>query len=300
MNHLICMQIRPKLILAVLASSLLAGCASTVTAPVRDVGGAAAVAEPLARPGVHVVRPGDTLLGIARQYGVTLPDLVGWNDLTDPNQIQVGQSLRVGPADASGGVAAGVIAPGEGAVALPIPAPSSAEATQAPFKQGPLGGRKPYSDEAWSREAPGAAPAVTPPTAATEAPTPTPAAAASSGEWQWPAGGRLLSAYNEASNKGVDIGGNVGDPVLAAAAGKVVYAGSGLRGYGKLVVIKHNQEYNSVYAHNDKLLVKDDDQVVQGQKIAELGSSESDRSKLHFEIRKQGKAVDPMKYLPAR
>jgi lipoprotein NlpD len=247
---------------------------------------------------VHVVRPGDTLLGIARQYGVTLPDLVSWNDLTDPNQIQVGQSLRVGPADASGGVAVGVITPGEGAVALPIPAPSSAEATQAPFKQGPLGGRKPYSDEAWSREAPGAAPAVTPPTAATEAPTP--AAAAGSGEWQWPAAGRLLSAYNEASNKGVDIGGNVGDPVLAAAAGKVVYAGSGLRGYGKLVVIKHNQEYNSVYAHNDKLLVKEDDQVVQGQKIAELGSSESDRSKLHFEIRKQGKAVDPMKYLPAR
>lgn len=200
MNHLICMQIRPKLILAVLASSLLAGCASTVTAPVRDVGGAAAVAEPLARPGVHVVRPGDTLLGIARQYGVTLPDLVSWNDLTDPNQIQVGQSLRVGPADASGGVAVGVITPGEGAVALPIPAPSSAEATQAPFKQGPLGGRKPYSDEAWSREAPGAAPAATPPTAATEAPTP--AAAAGSGEWQWPAAGRLLSAYNEASNKG--------------------------------------------------------------------------------------------------
>ncbi|WP_287369191.1 peptidoglycan DD-metalloendopeptidase family protein, partial [Thauera sp.] len=106
--------------------------------------------------------------------------------------------------------------------------------------------------------------------------------------------------YNEASNKGVDIAGNVGDPVVAAAAGKVVYAGSGLRGYGKLVVIKHNQEYNSVYAHNDKLLVKEDDQVTQGQKIAELGSSEADRPKLHFEIRKQGKAVDPMKYLPAR
>ncbi len=296
MKRLICMQIRPKLMLAMLASLLLAGCASTVTAPVRDVGGAAAAAEPLAQPGMHVVRPGDTLLGIARQYGVTLPDLVGWNDLTDPNQIQVGQSLRVGPADAMGSAAVGVMAPGEGAVALPIPAPSSAESVQAPFKQSPLGGRKPYSDEAWSKDTPGAAPAVTPPTVATEVP----AAAASSGEWQWPAAGRLLSAYNEASNKGVDIGGNVGDPVLAAAAGKVVYAGSGLRGYGKLVVIKHNQEYNSVYAHNDKLLVKEDEQVVQGQKIAELGSSESDRSKLHFEIRKQGKAVNPMKYLPAR
>ena len=296
MKHLICMQIRSKLMLAVLASLLLAGCASTVTAPVRDVGGAAVVAGPSAQPGMHVVRPGDTLLGIARQYGVTLPDLVSWNDLTDPNQIQVGQSLRVGPADAMGSAAVGVIAPGEGAVALPIPAPSGAGSVQAPFKQSPLGGRKPYSDEAWSRDTPDVAPAVTPPTVAPEAP----AAAASSGEWQWPAAGRLLSGYNEASNKGVDIGGNVGDPVLAAAAGKVVYAGSGLRGYGKLVVIKHNQEYNSVYAHNDKLLVKEDDQVVQGQKIAELGSSESDRSKLHFEIRKQGKAVDPMKYLPAR
>ena len=296
MKRLICMQIRPKLMLAMLASLLLAGCASTVTAPVRDVGGAAAAAEPLAQPGMHVVRPGDTLLGIARQYGVTLPDLVGWNDLTDPNQIQVGQSLRVGPADAMGSAAVGVMAPGEGAVALPIPAPSSTESVQAPFKQSPLGGRKPYSDEAWSKDTPGAAPAVTPPTVATEVP----AAAASSGEWQWPAAGRLLSGYNEASNKGVDIGGNVGDPVLAAAAGKVVYAGSGLRGYGKLVVIKHNQEYNSVSAHNDKLLVTEVEQVVQGQKIAELGSSESDRSKLHFEIRKQGKAVDPMKYLPAR
>ena len=297
MNHLICMQIRPKLILAVLASSLLAGCASTVTAPVRDVGGAAAVAEPLARPGVHVVRPGDTLLGIARQYGVTLPDLVGWNDLTDPNQIQVGQSLRVGPADASGGVAVGVITPGEGAVALPIPAPSSAEATQAPFKQGPLGGRKPYSDEAWSREAPGAAPAATPPTAATEAPTP--AAAAGSGEWQWPAAGRLLSAYNEASNKGVDIGGNVGDPVLAAAAGKVVYAGSGLRGYGKLIIIKHNKTFLTAYAHNSQILVKEGQGVSKGQKIAEMGNTDADQVKLHFEVRRFGKPVDPLKYLGA-
>lgn len=299
MKHVICMQVRPKLMSAVLASLLLAGCASTATAPVRDVGGGATAgaAEPVAQPGMHIVKPGDTLLGIARQYGVTLPDLVGWNDLTDPNQIQVGQAVRVGPADAMGGGAVGVIPPGQGAVAMPIPAPGSAESAPVPFKQSPLGGRKPYSDEAWSKEIPEAAPPLTPPTATTETPT---APAASSGEWQWPATGRLLAGYNEASNKGLDIGGNVGDPVLAAAAGKVVYAGSGLRGYGKLVVIKHNQDYNSVYAHNDKLLVKEDEQVVQGQKIAELGSSESDRSKLHFEIRKQGKAVDPMKYLPAR
>ena len=128
----------------------------------------------------------------------------------------------------------------------------------------------------------------------------TPQTAAPSGQWKWPAGGVVIAGFNEASNKGLDIGGQVGDPVYAAAPGKVVYAGSGLRGYGKLIVIKHNQEYNSVYAHNDKLLVKEDDQVEQGQKIAELGSSEADRPKLHFEIRKQGKAVDPSGYLPAR
>ena len=135
--------------------------------------------------------------------------------------------------------------------------------------------------------------------------TPPPAAAETlpsgmAGQWQWPASGGVIAGFNEASNKGLDIGGAVGEPVYAAAAGKVVYAGSGLRGYGKLIVIKHNQEYNSVYAHNDKLLVKEDDQVAQGQKIAELGSSEADRPKLHFEIRKQGKAVDPTGYLPAR
>ena len=120
------------------------------------------------------------------------------------------------------------------------------------------------------------------------------------GQWKWPASGTVIAGFNESSNKGLDIGGAVGEPVYAAAAGKVGYAGSGLRGYGKLIVIKHNQEYNSVYAHNDKLLVKEDDQVAQGQKIAELGSSETDRPKLHFEIRKQGKAVDPTGYLPAR
>ena len=298
MKYAIRLHTPAGLLTATLAAVLLAGCASTATAPVRDGSGAssAAVTEPPAQAGMHVVRQGDTLLGIARQYGVTLPDLVSWNRLIDPNQIQVGQSLRVGPGDLEGGESSSVIPIGQEEVAVPIPAPGSTEAAAAPLKQGPVGGRQPYSDEAWAKANPGAAPVLTPPSAMPdEAAKP-----ASSGEWQWPSAGRLLAAYNEASNKGLDIGGSVGDPVLAAAAGKVVYAGSGLRGYGKLVVIKHNQEYNSVYAHNDKLLVKEDDQVIQGQKIAELGSSESDRAKLHFEIRKQGKAVDPMKYLPAR
>ena len=177
----------------------------------------------------------------------------------------------------------GSIAGAGGAIATPIPSTGSATV---PTVREPVGGRAPVTEPAAVES---------PPPAAAEAPPST-----MSGQWRWPASGSVIAGFNEASNKGLDIGGAVGEPVYAAAAGKVVYAGSGLRGYGKLIVIKHNQEYNSVYAHNDKLLVKEDDQVAQGQKIAELGSSEADRPKLHFEIRKQGKAVDPTGYLPAR
>lgn len=268
-----------------LVAGLMAGCASKVTAPVRDVAGSipgATVASSPSQPsGVHTVRPGETLLGIARQYGVTLPELVAWNGLTDPNQIQVGETLRVAPPGAATGSIAEP-AP-SGAVAVPVPL-NGADSGSVPLKQEPIGGRAPIAVPAAPAE----------PAAAGGAPTP------AGGQWHWPAAGAVIAGFSEASNKGLDIGGRVGDPVHAAAAGKVVYAGSGLRGYGKLIVIKHDQEYNSVYAHNDRLLVKEDEQVEQGQKIAELGSTESDRPKLHFEIRKQGKAIDPMRYLPAR
>ena len=269
----------PSLI-ALVAAALLAGCASQGTAPVRDGSGVspAPAGSAASVSGYHTVRPGETLLGIARQYGVTLPDLVSWNRITDPDQIHVGQTLRVSPS-----ASAGTIPGAGGAVVTPIP-PTGSGAV--PTVRAPVGGRAPVVEPA---------PVETLPPAAVET-----SPSAMAGQWQWPASGGVIAGFNEASNKGLDIGGAVGEPVYAAAAGKVVYAGSGLRGYGKLIVIKHNQEYNSVYAHNDKLLVKEDDQVAQGQKIAELGSSEADRPKLHFEIRKQGKAVDPTGYLPAR
>ena len=267
---------------AVLAVAVTAGCASKVTAPVRDGSGAASSAPraPAAPPGTHIVRQGDTLLGIARQYGVTLPDLVVWNGITSPNQIRPGQSLRVAPPPADTTAAAVVTPIGGAAVSTPVQQPGAADtAAVTPRQDAPL--------------------TPPPPQAAPPAP-PAESAAARARRWQWPARGPVIASFNDNTNKGVDIGGRVGDPVIAAAAGKVVYAGSGLRGYGKLIVIKHDQEYNSVYAHNDKLLVKEDDQVAQGQQIAELGSTESDKPKLHFEIRKQGKAVDPAGYLPAR
>lgn len=118
--------------------------------------------------------------------------------------------------------------------------------------------------------------------------------------WSWPATGKVVTSYSEAANlKGIGIGGKAGQPVLASAAGKVVYAGSGLRGYGKLVIIKHNKTYLSVYAHNSEILVKEGQTVTKGQKIAEMGNTDSDQVKLHFEIRRQGKPVDPLRYLPS-
>jgi len=141
-----------------------------------------------------------------------------------------------------------------------------------------------------------------PPEAKVEAVAPVPAAAAESDgvEWMWPATGRVLAGFSKGTNKGVDILGKVGDPVFASASGRVVYSGTGLRGYGKLVIIKHNDTYLSAYAHNSNLLVKEGQSVVKGQKIAEIGSTDSPQAKLHFEIRRQGEPVDPLKFLPER
>jgi lipoprotein NlpD len=118
--------------------------------------------------------------------------------------------------------------------------------------------------------------------------------------WMWPARGAVLAAFDEVKNKGLDIAGALGDPVLAAADGRVVYVGAGLRGYGNLIIVKHNATYLTAYAHNQTLLVKEDQTVRRGQKIAEMGSSDADRVKLHFEVRRQGRPVDPARYLPPR
>jgi lipoprotein NlpD len=143
-------------------------------------------------------------------------------------------------------------------------------------------------------EATASAPAASAPLPATA-----PVAAEEALSFQWPARGNLISGFDEAKNKGLDIGGKAGDPVMAAADGRVVYAGAGLRGYGNLIILKHNNTYLTAYAHNQTLLVKEDQVIKRGQKIAEMGSSDADQVKLHFEIRRQGKPVDPAKYLSA-
>lgn len=288
-------------IVAVLA--VLAGCATPRPAPVRDSmpppaaepGAApAASAEPVRKEGTYTVRAGDTLLGIARQFGVSVKELVAWNGLVDRNQIHVGQVLRVSQAVDAGTVVQPVVT--QPVDVQPVkPSGDTVPPLGNGVRQEPKGGKQPYSDEAWAALNPRpAAPAPAAPTA------PEPDKGAVRGEWLWPAAGQVIRTFDDSTSKGVDIAGKPGDPVIASAGGNVWYAGSGLRGYGKLVIIKHDANYLTAYAHNQQLLVKEGDTVSKGQKIAELGSTDADRPKLHFEIRRLGKPVDPLKYLPAR
>lgn len=275
--------------------ALLAGCASKPPVPVRhgtvppgdSAGGQ--VAQPGGQVREHVVQPGDTLLGIGRTYGQSVNDLVVWNNLANPNQIVPGQRIRLQAPGMGAGEPVAIAKPIDVVPVAPI---GMSPGVEAPLKQAPKGGKQPYSDQAWTAVQPGGG---IPPLAPV-----VPSATAAGSNWLWPASGTILAGFNESTNKGIDIAGSPGDPVLASAAGKVVYSGSGLRGYGKLVIIKHDENYLTAYAHNRDLLVKEGDDVNRGQKIAELGSTDADRPKLHFEIRKQGRPVDPMTYLPPR
>lgn len=237
------------------------------------------------KTGFYTVKPGDTLIRIGLDTGQNWRDIARWNSLDKPNQIEVGQVLRVIPPV----VAAAAASSGS----LPSPAASTGVVTR-PVTSGSATPVLPASS---------ASPTVASPSSASSAVTrPAAEAAVADDEisWAWPVTGSILAGFDEVKNKGLDLGGAAGDAVLAAADGRVVYAGSGLRGYGNLIILKHNNTYLTAYAHNQALLVKEDQSVRKGQKIAEMGNSDSDRVKLHFEVRRQGKPVDPVKYLPAR
>jgi lipoprotein NlpD len=223
-------------------------------------------AENAGKAGFYTVRQGDTLLRIGLDHGQSARDLARWNNLDNPNLIETGQVLRVAPPPQEVAVARAA----NPAVSAPAAQPASAATTTKPAATGP---------------------ANTSASANTEGDDPI--------AFQWPVRGPLIAGFDEAKNKGLDIAGKAGDPVLAAADGKVVYAGSGLRGYGNLIILKHNNTYLTAYAHNQTLLVKEEQTIKRGQKIAEMGNSDADQVKLHFEIRRQGKPVDPAKYLPA-
>ncbi len=316
--------------------ALLAGCAARPTsAPVVDrspsmigapkppVAQAAPMPGSVSSPtGFYQVKRGDTLYSIALDHGADPRDVAQWNRLDDSGRLQTGQILRVVPPDGQESVQIGA-ARGSGAIdtrplesrpldARPLPAgpPESKPAPSAAVKSDPKALRLPYStenvamlqrNEATPPQAARPEPRPAPQASVQPAPPATPAAETRDGEaieFMWPARGKLLTGFAEPTSKGVDIGGKSGDPVVAAASGRVIYIGTGIRGYGKLIVIKHDNNFNSVYAHNREILVKQDQPVARGQKIAEMGDTDADTPKLHFEIRKSGKPVDPVKYLP--
>ena len=279
---------------------LLAGCATSKNhAPVEDRSAAARTpattvavvpppatdptkeppkpgAENAGKAGYYTVKPGDTLIRIGLENGQNWKDVVKWNGLENPNLIEVGQVLRVAPPVAA---------------ATPVaPAASDATSKTAKVEVKPLGSAQPASGVASG------------PVAGANTTPPPPVAREGDDDvnWMWPATGAVAAPFDDAKSKGLAIAGKAGDPVYAAADGRVVYAGSGLRGYGNLVILKHNNTYLTAYAHNQTLLVKEDQTVRRGQKIAEMGSTDAERVQLHFEIRKLGKPVDPAKLLPPR
>jgi len=264
----------------VILAAMLAGCAGprmaapvfdrkpprAVAAPARPPVPAAAPAAAAAQPapdGFYVVKRGDTLYSIALDHGADYREVAQWNGLDDATKINVGQLLRVKPAEDRRTQVGAARVPGRiesrplDATAQPAPAaPERVEAKAVPSPQ------------------------------------------ADAGAFVWPAKGKVIAGFAEPRSKGIDIDGKPGDPVVAAAAGRVTYIGTGIPGLGKLVVIKHDNGFITVYAHNREILVKEQQAVARGEKIAELGATDADRPKLHFQIRKGSAPVDPMRYLP--
>ncbi len=235
-------------------------------APVRHVDPATlAGAEFAGKPGYYTVQQGDTIRSISRAYNLDWRDLTRWNSawVPNPDQIEIGQVLRV--------------VPPAGTVASATPTPPAGTATPTPPP----------------RPRPADPVASTP--VAPEPPGP------NSVDLIWPTKSTtIVTPFDDVKSKGIGIGGKEGDPVVASADGKVMYAGSGLRGYGNLIILKHNSSFLTVYAHNSRLLVKEGQAVKKGQHIADMGKSDTDRVQLHFEVRRNGKTVNPLGYLPQR
>ena len=254
----------------ILALSFLWGCTVPAPAPVvsRSVDMEKKPAEAyyikrdsLVDGSFYIVEKGETLYGIALAFGQNWRDIASWNDLNDPNRIKQGQRLRVVPANKN-----------KSAVPRPLratavkPPDNRVEVEQNTDKDEQLVGER-------STNALG---------------------------WAWPANGQVIEKFTDSNSKGISIAGLAGEDIYAVGDGKVVYSGNGLRGYGNLIIVKHAGEFITAYAHNKSIFVKEGEDVSKGQKIAEMGMSETNRPKLLFEVRKGGKPLDPLKYLPRR
>jgi lipoprotein NlpD len=323
-----------RLVVLVMSAGLIAACSTPRNpAPIVDnapsvtsaevvkpaASGPSVAARASARNPFYIVKKGDTLYRIALDLGQNYRDIIAWNNLSNPNDIKVDQALRVLPPEAGPGSGAAQTASVAAASAVEVralPAASVASTAVAPNKIAPRGDKRPYSEAAMAElQKPDAVAtnvvALSSPAAKADVPkivevkaVEKPAQAATTAEdenvsWMWPADGKIVASFDE-SKKGIDIAGKNGQQVVAAGSGKVMYAGSGIRGYGNLVIVKHTSTMLSAYAHNKTILVKEGQIVNKGQQIAEMGSSDADAVKLHFEIRQQGKPVDPSKFLPNR
>jgi lipoprotein NlpD len=301
-------------------------------APATAPAAAATTTAPEAPAPTYIVKRGDTLYQIALDAGLDYRELAAWNNIENVNLIRVGQALRLtAPGDATTTTAGVTTTPLKSAPAVvetrpgsPSATPSGSSSATAPgmaaagrntdvYKSSPKALKEPYSEHALrdvvrATPPPGDTVAMAAPALSTPPRTETKPEAPPSGtgdgdddrlDWVWPAKGKVTGNFSETANlKGIDIAGAAGQPVFASAAGTVVYAGTGLRGYGKLIIIKHNKTYLSAYAHNRDILVKEGQAVTKGQKIAEMGNTDASEVKLHFEIRRLGKPMDPVRYLP--
>lgn len=278
-----------RIVLLVLLAALLAGCGRSVVVK-RERGGDPASSGVTTGPGEYLVRRGDTLYGIAFRNGLDFRDVAAHNGIAAPYTIYPGQRLRLRGGEDRAPVRV---------TARPTPSP-------------PAGGRGPApASPAMLPATPTRVTVASPPTTSSPAPSairspaaPTPSTATGGGAsgWRWPATGALIGKFitGDPTRQGLDIAGNSGDPVRAAGAGTVVYSGSGLVGYGELIIIKHSDEWLSAYGHNRKRLVSEGQAVSAGQQVAEMGRSGASRDMLHFEIRRNGKPVDPLQHLPRR
>ncbi len=314
---------------------LLAGCAPPPPAPVYELDGSAVQEEPeleVKRADFHQVRAGDTLYDIAFQHGLEYKDIALWNGISNPNIIEVGKTLRLTPPETAAVASAVKPAAVSGVrnVQEIIPAPQSEIIAAVPAPKPKVKGKANAATAAATTKTPSDAPVKHAPSAvkykydkqklkelqtahaATQAaPAPRPAAATAAADapknvrrrfsvdWSWPAGGAILREFSEVS-KGLDIAGDKGGEVYAAADGKVVYVGSGVKSYGRLVIVKHKNDYLSAYAHNEEILVREGQRVSRGEQISTIGDSGAAKVMLHLEVRKAGKPLDPMQVLPPK
>ena len=249
------------LLLLTAAVAVLSACSTPRTTPATVIDrtrpeSSTATANIPTPPGYYRVKRGDTVLRIALDHGQSYRDVVRWNNLSDPNLIEVDQLLLVRP-------------PANAMTVKPL---TSAATTPAPQKMAEQRTAEPAAEAKADANAPGI-------------------------RLSWPAKGKVVEDFIDGKNKGIDIAGKLGDPIQAAGDGRVVYAGNSLRGYGNLVIVKHDNTYLTAYAHNRNLLVKEGDAVRKGQKIAEMGDTDANSVRLHFELRMNGKPVDPLPFL---